>query len=86
PWVVACKRLADDLGKLAAADKGTRDKVEAVFVMPLKVMLDQVRLLLKAEPVSIKTLPPDLVSEWSTADGRFRVQAQPSGDPNDNDT
>jgi len=86
PWGVACKRLADDLGKLAAADKGMRDKVEAVFIAPLSVMLDQVRALLRAQPVTIKTLPPDLVSEWSTSDGRVRVQAQPSGDPNDNDT
>ncbi|MEW6642197.1 MAG: MMPL family transporter [Pseudomonadota bacterium] len=86
PWIVACKRLADDLGKLAAADATMRDKVEAVFIAPLNVMLDQVRALLRAQPVTVKTLPPDLVSEWSTPDGRVRVQAQPSGDPNDNDT
>lgn len=86
PWVVASKRLADDLGKLAAADNGMRDKVEAVFVAPLNVMLDQVRALLRAQPITVTTLPPDLVSEWSTPDGRVRVQAQPSGDPNDNDT
>jgi hopanoid biosynthesis associated RND transporter like protein HpnN len=85
PWAVACRRLADDLTKLAEADKTMRDKVEAVFIMPLTTMLDQVRDLFKAQPVTIKTLPPDLTSEWSLPDGRVHVQAQPAGDPNDND-
>jgi predicted RND superfamily exporter protein len=48
-------------------------------------MLDQVRDVYKAQPISIKTLPPDLTSEWSLPDGRVHVQAQPAGDPNDND-
>ncbi|WP_315837224.1 MMPL family transporter [Bradyrhizobium prioriisuperbiae] len=86
PWVVACKRLADDLTKLAAADKAMRDKVEATFIAPMTVVLNQLRAMLQAEPVSIKTLPQDIVSEWATPDGRVRVQAQPKGDPNDNDT
>ncbi len=42
--------------------------------------------MLKAQPVSVKTLPQDIVSEWTSADGRTRVEAQPKGDPNDNDT
>lgn len=86
PWVVACKRLADDLTKLAGADKAMRDKVEATFIAPMTVVLNQLRAMLQAQPVSIKTLPPDITSEWATSDGRVRVQAQPKGDPNDNDT
>lgn len=85
-WAAACKRLADDLTKLAGADKAMRDKVEAVFISPMTVMLDQLRVMLQAQPVSIKTLPPEIVSEWATPDGRIHVQAQPKGDPNDNDT
>jgi uncharacterized protein len=85
-WAVACRRLADDLTKLAESDKSMRDKVEAVFISPLNTMLEQVRSLLTAQPISFKTLPPDLISEWSTPDGRIHVQAQPTGDPNDNDT
>jgi predicted RND superfamily exporter protein len=42
--------------------------------------------MLKAQPVSAKTLPPDLLSDWITSDGRVRVEAQPKGDPNDNET
>jgi len=86
PWADACRRVADDLSKLAEGDKAMRDRVEAVFIAPLQVMLDQVRSLLKAAPISVKSLPSEIASEWSMTDGRIHVQAQPSGDPNDNDT
>jgi len=86
PGATAARRLADALSRLAQADKPTRDKAEAVFITPLNVALDQVREMLKAQPVSAKTLPPDLLSDWTTSDGRVRVEAQPKGDPNDNET
>lgn len=63
-----------------------RDKAEATFISPLNVALDQVRGLLKAQPVSVKTLPPDILHDWTATDGRTRVEVQPKGDPNDNDT
>ncbi|MGQ7123477.1 hypothetical protein ACUN9Z_38030, partial [Escherichia sp. HC-CC4] len=40
-------------------------------------MLDQVRALLQAEPISLKSLPPDLVADWTTRDGRARIQVLP---------
>ena len=86
PGALAARRLADALAKLAQADKATREKAEATFISPLNVALDQVRGLLKAQPVSVKTLPPDILSDWVSSDGRTRVEAQPKGDPNDNDT
>jgi hypothetical protein len=86
PWAQTCRRLADDLTRLANADKPTRDKVESVFIQPLEVMLDQVRSLLKAQTVTLDKLPPDIVNEWRMPDGKIHVQAQPSGDPNDNET
>jgi uncharacterized protein len=86
PGAAASRRLADALSKLAASDEATRNKVQAVFVTPLKVMIDQLKNSLQAEPVSLTTLPPDLVSSWKTKDGLQRVEALPRGDPNDNDT
>jgi uncharacterized protein len=86
PGAVASRRLADALAKLAQADKATRDTAEKVFINPLNVALDQVRSMLKAQPVSAKTLPQDITSEWIAEDGRVRVEVQPKGDPNDNDT
>ncbi len=86
PGAVASRRLADALEKLAGSSQATRDKVQAIFVDPLKIVLDQLKLSLQAQPVSLKTLPPELVNSWKAKDGLQRVEALPRGDPNDNDT
>ena len=86
PGAVASRRLADDLDKLADSNEATREKVQAIFVTPLKVVLDQLRKALRAGPVTLNSLPPDLVQAWKTKDGLMRVEAEPRGDPNDNDT
>jgi uncharacterized protein len=86
PGAVASRRLADALTKLAGSNQATRDKTQAIFVNPLKVVLDGLKNSLQAQPVSLKTLPADLVNSWKTKDGLQRVEALPRGDPNDNDT
>ena len=86
PGAVASRRLADALSKLADSNQATRNKAQAIFINPLKVVLDQLKNSLQAQPVSLKTLPPDLVAQWKTKDGLQRVEALPRGDPNDNDT
>ncbi|HEY8337534.1 MAG TPA: MMPL family transporter [Tardiphaga sp.] len=86
PGAVAAKRLADALTGVADATPALRDKVQATFVAPLQIALAQLRGLMQAAPVSLQTLPPDLVDAWKTKDGQIRVQALPRGDPNDNDT
>ena len=86
PGAVASRRLADALSRLADSNEAVRNKTQAIFVTPLKVVLDQLKNALQAKPVSLKTLPADLVSGWKTKDGLMRVEAQPRGDPNDNDT
>jgi hopanoid biosynthesis associated RND transporter like protein HpnN len=86
PGGVASRRLADALSKLAESNQATRDKAQAIFVKPLKLVLDQLKKSLQAQPVSLKTLPPDLVNSWKIKDGLQRVEALPRGDPNDNDT
>jgi hopanoid biosynthesis associated RND transporter like protein HpnN len=86
PGAVASRRLADALAKLAESSQATRDKAQAIFVTPLKLVLDQLKNSLQAQPVSLKSLPADLVNSWKTKDGLQRVEALPRGDPNDNDT
>jgi uncharacterized protein len=86
PGAVASRRLADALSKLADSNQATRDKTQAIFVVPLKIELDQLKNSLQAQPVSLKTLPANLVSSWKTKDGLERVEALPRGDPNDNET
>ena len=86
PGAVASRRLADALEKLANGDEATRNKAQDVFVTPMKIVFDQLRNAMQAEPVTLKSLPADLVSAWKSKDGIIRVEAQPKGDPNDNDT
>jgi uncharacterized protein len=82
----AARRLADALSKLAeSSSQATREKTQNVFIAPLKIVLDELKNTLQAQPVSLKTLPPELVSGWKTKDGLMRVEALPKGDPNDND-
>ncbi len=85
PGAVAAKRLADGLSKLAGSDQATRDKAQNIFVNPLKVVFGQLKNTLQAGPVTLKTLPPELVDGWKTKEGLMRVEALPKGDPNDND-
>jgi hopanoid biosynthesis associated RND transporter like protein HpnN len=86
PGAEASRRLADALSKLAESNQATRDKTQGIFVTPLKVVLDQLKNLLQAAPVSLKNLPAGLAEGWKTKDGLMRVEALPRGDPNDNDT
>jgi hopanoid biosynthesis associated RND transporter like protein HpnN len=85
PGAVASRRLADALANLANSDEQTRNRAQSIFVAPLKITLDQLKLALQAQPVSLKQLPEDLVSQWRSKDGLIRVEAEPKGDPNDND-
>jgi hypothetical protein len=85
PGAAASRRLADALEKLAAADEATRNKAQAIFVTPMHVVFDQLKRTLQAQPVSLNTLPPELVADWKSKDGLMRVEALPRGDPNDND-
>jgi uncharacterized protein len=86
PGAAASRRLAESLSKLAGSDQATRDKTQAIFVTPLKMVLNQLKNALQAQPITLKTLPADLVRSWKSKDGLQRVEALPRGDPNDNDT
>ena len=85
PGSVASRRLADALSKLAASNQATRDKAQNVFVTPLKIVFDQLKNTMQAGPVTLKTLPPELMNAWKSKDGLIRVEVLPKGDPNDND-
>jgi uncharacterized protein len=82
----AIDRLSHQMLALADSGEATRNKVQAMFVTPLNVMLQQISSSLQAEPVTLKNLPADLVRDWVSPDGQYHVQVAPKGDPNDNDT
>ena len=77
-------RMAYVLRKLAEATPEVRSTVERALLDGLKLRIEQIRAALKAEPVTIKTLPPEVVSDWIAHDGRARIEAGPKGDGNDN--
>jgi hopanoid biosynthesis associated RND transporter like protein HpnN len=86
PGADAGKRLVDNLRKLAAADAGAREKATRAFGFSLVENLNGLRKAFQAEPVTRATLPPELLQDWVTPDGRERVDILPKGDPNDNAT
>src|SRR6185312_8835489 len=62
PGAVASRRLADALSKLAGSDQATRVKAQNIFVVPLKIVFDQLKNTMQAGPVTLKTLPPELMN------------------------
>ncbi|WP_367614505.1 MMPL family transporter [Teichococcus coralli] len=80
----AARRLAEALERLAEGTAGRRAAAQAALVPPLRTLLDQVRALLRAAPVTRAALPDSLAEDWAAADGRARIQVFPRGDSNDN--
>jgi uncharacterized protein len=81
----AAKRLAAALTTVAQGSPELRGKVEAAFVQPLKTVLASLHASLQAGPVTQQSLPPELVRDWMTPDGRARVEVAAKGRANDNE-
>jgi uncharacterized protein len=79
-------QLAGLLDRLAAGDNAARDRATEALVPGLKTLLGQIRTSLSAQPVTVDTLPDDLIRDWIGIDGRARIQVFPKGDANDNAT
>jgi uncharacterized protein len=85
PGAEASQRLVAAMMKLAAADAAKRKEVDAIFTVPLKLDLDDMRSMLKAMPVTLDNVPDDISRYWRASDGQIRVEATPKGDPDDNE-
>jgi hopanoid biosynthesis associated RND transporter like protein HpnN len=77
------RRLADELDTLARGSRSARAQAEQMLIPGFVTSLEQIRNLLHPQPVSIESLPPELVRQWRAADGRARVSVVPKGDSND---
>ena len=86
PGAQAAKRLSDDLSQLATADPSVRARAADAFVPPLRLSLDRLRSLLKAQRIATNSIPPDIARQWVTSDGRARTEVLPKGDPDDTNT
>ena len=86
PGAQAATRLSQRLSELAAADQSARTRAADAIMPPLSLSLDHLRSLLKAQRVTVETIPPELAREWVTSDGRARIELLAKGDPDDTDT
>lgn len=80
------KALAGAFDRLSKASPAQRALVQARLVQPLGVMLDQIRAILQAQPVTRQSLPRAIVQDWVAHDGRVRLQVFPAGNAGDNAT
>lgn len=78
-------RLAGDLETLAQESPAARGRAAQQLIPGLATVLDQVRASLQPRPITLATLPSELVSAWLAPDSRARVSVTPKGDANDND-
>jgi uncharacterized protein len=77
PAAQAALRLAKALDRLQQAMPLVRATAASAVVLPLGVMLDRVRALLQAVPVTLDSLPADITGDWIGKDGRARIQVFP---------
>jgi hopanoid biosynthesis associated RND transporter like protein HpnN len=82
----AARRLAEVLERLQQAAPGVRATAAEAVVLPLGVMLERVRALLQAGPVTLESLPADIVDGWIARDGRARIQVFPQPGREDDET
>lgn len=77
------RHLADSLDGLVKAGPKARALATEALVPGLKTMLAQVSDSLKAAPVTVDSMPPDLRSDWVAPDGTARIQVFPKNTSND---
>jgi len=76
-------RLATGFDTLATGGAAARARAEQLLLPGFMTTLEQIRNWLHPQPVSIETLPREIVRQWLTSDGRARVSVLPRGDSND---
>ena len=79
------ERLAAVLQRAAARGTDALPALRANLVRGLTTRLEEMRLALSAEPVSLDTLPAEIKRDWVAADGRARIEVYPKGDASKNE-
>jgi hopanoid biosynthesis associated RND transporter like protein HpnN len=83
---VHARALAQALNRMASATPATRKRAESAFVPGLQSMLGMVRAMLSPYPVTDRTLPRELVGDWVSADGQYRIAVSPNSRVHDNES
>ncbi|WP_419826604.1 MMPL family transporter [Sphingomonas sp.] len=74
PGAEPARRLAAAFARLAFGSSAARATATDMLVPPLAAMLDQLRAILSATPVTLATLPADLRDDWVARDGQVRIE------------
>ncbi|MEO8936668.1 MAG: MMPL family transporter [Burkholderiaceae bacterium] len=70
-------RVGHALDAIAGGPIAGRQALERALLPGLQTTLSQLRSALQAAPVTVASLPEDLTRDWTTADGRARIEVYP---------
>ena len=79
------ERLSGVLHKAVARGVDALPTMRQNLVGGLTARLNEMRLALSAEPVTLETLPADLRRDWVAPDGLARIDVYPKGDASNNE-
>ena len=83
---IAARRLADDLTRLADGAPDQRKQTETAFTATLSTSIDDLKLSLQPQKITLDHLPAELLHDWTAPNQQLRVQITPKGDANDSET
>jgi hopanoid biosynthesis associated RND transporter like protein HpnN len=83
PGPEAARKLAAAMSRLATANGEMRERAQMAFIVPLRIDLEQLRDNLKASEITPANLPQELKRQWTTPDGKARVEVLPKGNTNE---
>jgi len=86
PFAISAARLGRALRALAEGTPQVRERAHQTLIPGLAVTLAALRQALHAAPVTLASLPAEIVGDWVTPDGRARIEVYPKGDVGDNAT
>ena len=84
PEAQHARDLAQTLETLANGSQSARLGAANALIPGLDTLLDEMRQALQAGPVSMQTMPPDMVAEWVAKDGTARIEVFPKTNAYDN--
>ena len=79
------RRLATAVKAALAKGPAILPVLEKSLMADLPRRLADLQLALQAEPVSLDSLPPEIVRDWIAVDGRHKVSVYPEGDGRSNE-
>jgi len=73
----SARRMAQALETIARGEPELRKRIHDALIPGLRATLEQLRAALQAHRITLENLPPELVRDWLSADGRARVEVYP---------